>query len=598
MTLVVERRRPAIDAELLARVLLAFALVAVLALVTNLPAIAEMRFPDPDDTLRLQQVRDLIAGQGWFDVTQYRVNAAEGGVPMHWSRLVDLPVAGTILLLRPLFGQPMAEMIALIVVPLITFGIAIFLAGRIAWRLLNAEATTFACLALALSVPVVAQLRPLRIDHHGWQIVLALLAVNGLMARLPRAGGWVTGLALALWVSISVEGLPLAAAIVGITALRWLRRDEGKQWLIATMQALAAGSIAIFLLTRGFGNLATYCDAISPVHLAIFAWGALALTGLGALGRHPLPFTIGGFLVTGAGAAAIVALWAPQCATGGGFAALDPLVHEFWYLGVAEGQPLWAQSYDVMLQITIPPLIALWTAVRLAKSSDDWLRDFWIDYALLLAASLLISIFVARAGAVTGALAAVPLGWQIREWIRAARRIAQPTKRALALAGVALVLVPAMPVTLFTMAVPATASPLANTTRTSSCMLQEAAPALDALPKGEILAPLDIGPMLVYATKHGVIATGHHRGSEAMRQTISAFLGSDEEAHELLRKRGTSYVAICPDLGEPALYIARAPDGFAASLVNGKAPAWLEPVPMEQGIGLKIWKVKDLEGSQ
>lgn len=593
MTIVVERRRPAIDTELFARVLLAFALVAVLALVTNFPAIAEMRFPDPDDTLRLQQVRDLIAGQGWFDVTQYRVDAAEGGVPMHWSRLVDLPIAGTVLLLRPLFGQPTAEMAALIIVPLLTFGIAIFLAGRIAWRLLNAESTTFACLALALSVPVVSQLRPLRVDHHGWQIVLALLAVNGLMARLPRAGGWVTGLALALWLSISVEGLPLAAAIVGITALRWVRRDEGKMWLIATMQALATGSIALFLLTRGLGNLGTYCDQVSPVHLAIFAWGAVALTGLGALGRHPLPFTIGGFLIAGAGAAAIVALWAPQCATGGGFVALDPLVREFWYNGVAEGLPLWVQDWDVMLQIAIPPLIALWTSIRLARTSADWLREFWIDYALLLAAALAISVFVARAGAVTGALAAVPLGWQIREWIRAARRIAQPGRRALALAGVAIVLVPAMPVTLFTLAVPASASPIPNTTRSSTCMLQQAAPALNALPRGEILAPLDIGPMLVYATKHGVVATGHHRGSEAMRQTIAAFIGSDDAAHALVKRRGTAYVAVCPDLGEPALYIGRAPTGFAASLVSGDAPDWLEPIPMAEGIGLKVWKVKD-----
>lgn len=592
MTALAERRRPAIDPELLARVLLAFVLVTVLALVTNLAAIAQLRFPDPDDTLRMVQVRDLIAGQGWFDLTQHRVNAAEGGVPMHWSRLVDLPIAGVILLLRPLIGQPMAEMAALIAVPLMTFGLAIFLAGRIAWRVLNEEATTLACLAMALSVPVVSQLRPLRIDHHGWQIVLALLAVNGLMARSPRLGGWVVGLALAAWVSISVEGLPMAAMIVGVTALRWLRRDEGKSWLISTMQALAAGSIALFLLTRGVGDLATHCDAISPVHLAIFAWGALALTGLGALGRHPLPFTLGGFLIVGAGAAAIVALAAPQCATGGGFAELDPLVYRFWYLGVAEGLPLWEQTPDVMLQVAVPPLIALWTTLRLARSSGSWLHEFWIDYALLLGASLAISLFIARAGAVTGALAAVPLGWQIREWIRSARRIARPGKRALALAAVALVLVPAMPVTLFTMAMPAQASGLARATRTSNCGLIDAAPALSRLPRGEILAPLDIGPMLVYETPHSVVATGHHRGSKAMRQTIAAFLGSPEEAHALVRARGTSYVAICPDLGEPALYIERSPGGFAASLVRGTAPGWLEPVPMEPGIGLRVWKVK------
>jgi len=591
MTTLVERRRPIVDAELLSRVLLAFALVCVLALATNISGIAQMRFPDPDDTLRLVEVRDLIAGQNWFDLTQHRVDAFDGGVPMHWSRLVDIPLAGMILVLTPLLGQPMAETVTLIVVPLLTMGIAIFLAGRIAWRVLDGEATTFACLAMALSVPVVSQLRPLRIDHHGWQIVLALSAMNGLMARNPRTGGWVVGLALAAWLSISIEGLPMAAAVVGITALRWLRREEGKTWVLATMQALSAGSIAFFLATRGIADLAIHCDAIGPAHLAVFAWGALALTGLGAFGRHPLPFTLAGFGVVAAGAVAIFALAAPSCAAGGAFAQLDPLVREYWYFGVAEGLPVWAQPYDVMLQVLVPPLIGLWTAYRLASTSADWLRMYWIDYMLLLGFAILVSVFVARAGAVSGALAAIPLGWQIREWIRAARKMAQPSKRALALAAVALVLLPAMPVTLLTIAMPAKAASLPKSTRASTCRLPEAAQALRALPTGEILAPLDIGPRLVYETDHSVVATGHHRGSEAMRKVISAFLAPEREAHALVVERGTKYVALCPDLVEPARYAANAPDGFAAQLLDGDAPQWLEPVPMEPRVGLKVWKV-------
>jgi hypothetical protein len=592
MATLVERRRPAVDAELLRRVTLAFLLVVVLLFATNIAAIAGTRFPDPDDTLRLVQVRDLVAGQNWFDLNQHRVDAAGGGVPMHWSRLVDIPLAAVILAFTPLVGQANAEMIALIGIPVLTFGIAIFLAGRIAWRLLNEEATTFACLAMALSVPVVAQLRPLRIDHHGWQIVLALAAVNGLMARSPRAGGWVVGLALAAWLSISVEGLPLAVAFVAICALRWLRREEDKAWLVSTMQALALGSIVLFAATRGIGNLATYCDAISPIHLAIFAWGAVALTGLAALGRHPWPFTLTGFAVTGAGAAGIVALGAPQCA-GGSFVALDPLVREYWYLGVGEGLPVWEQPLDVMLQVVLPPLIGLWAATHLARTTGDWLQRFWIDYALLLAAALLVACFVSRAGAVTGALAAVPLGWQIREWIHSARKMASSSRRALALAGVAMVLVPATPVTLFTMAMPAKAEAVsANTTRASTCRIPEASEVLRSLPQGEILAPLDIGPRLVYETQHSVIATGHHRGSTAMRTVIEAFLGTESKAHTLVTRRGSSYVAICPDLGEPALYMENAPDGFAAQLVTGEAPDWLEPVAMPDGVGFRIWKVK------
>ena len=186
MSLFVERRRPALTADLLMRVALAWAMIAALLLVTNLQAILAYRFPDPDDTLRLVQVRDLIAGQGWFDLTQHRIDAATGGVPMHWSRLVDLPIAGIILALRGVIGQGAAETGALILVPLLTFGCALMLAGRIAWRLIGEEAAGFACLAMALSVPLIQQMRPMRIDHHGWQVV-CVLAAMGRMGDRDRA---------------------------------------------------------------------------------------------------------------------------------------------------------------------------------------------------------------------------------------------------------------------------------------------------------------------------------------------------------------------------------------------------------------------------
>jgi hypothetical protein len=593
MTHLVERRRPAVNAELLRRVGLVFGLIAFLLIVIKIPAIRELRFPGPDDTLRMVEVRDLIAGQGWFDLHMHHVDAIHGGVPMHWSRLVDIPLAAVILLLRPLLGQPHAELAAMIFVPLVTFGFAIFLAGRIAWRLLNEEATTFACLALALSVPVVSQMQPLRVDHHGWQIVAALAAVNGLMARTPRIGGWIIGLSLAVWLSISVEGLPMSVVIVGITALRWLRREEDKIWLVTTMQTLAGGSVVLFLATRGFADLAIHCDQISPVHLAIFGWGALALTGLGALGPHPRTFTLLGFGVAGLGAAELVLFAAPQCA-GGGFVTLDPLVRTYWYNNVAEGLPVWHQPIKDMLQVVVPPAVGLWASFNLARRSQDWLRRWWIEYTLLLAAALAVAVFVTRAGAVAGALAAIPLGWQITKWIRAARNLRRPGRRALALVGVGVVLVPAMPATLLAMAMPAEAKMVGDTPPgMSSCHIQLAAPALRRLPAGEILAPLDIGPDLVYQTPLTVVATGHHRGAKAMHEVIAAFTGSPEHAHAVVRARGTSYVAMCPDLAEPSIYVHHAPNGFAAQLLKGEVPDWLEPIAMAPGVDFKIWKVKD-----
>src|SRR5688572_30323257 len=63
---------------------------------------------DTDDNMRMMQARALLHGQDWFDLRQYRLNPPFGA-NIHWSRLVDLPLAGLILLLRPIVGGPTAE---------------------------------------------------------------------------------------------------------------------------------------------------------------------------------------------------------------------------------------------------------------------------------------------------------------------------------------------------------------------------------------------------------------------------------------------------------------------------------------------------------
>src|SRR3546814_19680521 len=74
--------------------LIVWFIVHVVIFVSQWPAIAALRLADTDDAMRMAQVRDLLAGQGWWDLTQYRVNPADGGVLMHWSRIVDAPKIG------------------------------------------------------------------------------------------------------------------------------------------------------------------------------------------------------------------------------------------------------------------------------------------------------------------------------------------------------------------------------------------------------------------------------------------------------------------------------------------------------------------------
>ncbi len=591
-----ERRRSLISPGLLTRVGLAWMLVCAVLLVVNFNSIMTPLFPDPDDIMRLVQVRDLIGGQSWFDLTQYRANAPGGGVPMHWSRLVDTPIALVIVALTPLIGAACAEMVALIAVPLVTLGIAMLLAARIAWRLMGEDETVMTCLVIAMSIPLLFQFGPMRIDHHGWQIVCVLIAMNAFMARNARLGGSVIGAVIAVWLSISIEGLPLAAAICGVIALRWVRNRNDRVWLVATMQALAITSAAVYGLTRGIGNLATYCDAIGPVHIAMFGWGALVMTAMSKAEPLPRPAVWMGFGVAGGGAVAIMLYSVPQCA-GGGFSGLDPMVELYWYERVHEGLPVWRQELKTALQYAVAPLIGIFAAINLIGRSRDWLRQFWIDYTLVLVAAFLISLMVARTGAVAGALAAIPLAWQVGQWLRTIRVMRNPAPRALAMVGVSLAMLPALPVLLMGWAMPAQASlggtPLSlKVPKASSCQLADSSKLLRALEPGEVFAPLDIAPRLLLETDHSVIATGHHRGSDAMRFVIETSIGSEADAQAALLERGTDYVALCPDLAEPLMYAISAPESFAAQLVDDSAPDWLEPIELDADTSLKVWRIK------
>ena len=600
--MLVERRQGAYPSDFLLRVGVAWGLIGAMLVAINWSAISAMRFPDPDDTMRLVQVRDLLNGQGWFDVTQYRVNAPEGGVAMHWSRLVDIPLALTIVVLTPIFGSAGAEMAALILVPLVTLGIAMLLAARIAWRLLGEEETTLTALILAVCVPVVFQLGPMRIDHHGWQLVCALVAMNGLMARNPAVGGRVIGASFGVWLTISVEGLPLAAATFAVLALRWVRDRQHRAILLSAIQSLVLTTAVLFALTRGFGDFATYCDALSPLHIAMFGWGAVVLTVLGRLEPLPVAARLGGFALAAGGALGLLLYAAPQCASGGGFDTLDPLVREHWYLHIGEGMPVWQQTLSVALQYVVTPVIGLFAASNLASNSREWLRRFWGDYAMILAANLLISLLVARAGAVACLIAAPPLAWQLNRWLRSIRTIDRPLPRIGAMALVACALLPTLPLSVSQLVLPARAEitsvqPSESTLKSSQCEIERSAAALRALDTAEVFAPLAIAPTLLLVSAHSVPATSHHRGDDGMRDVIATALGSSEEARQALIERGSQYVAACIGLAELNNYAFIAPDSFAADLTQGRVPRWLEPVETAEGTSFRLWRVTPDESS-
>ncbi len=157
---------------------LLWVLVALCLATMNAPhdvwdTVRHLRVPDTDDAMRLVEVRDLLSGQGWYDNVQYRF-LAPAGVPSHWSRLVDAPIAGLIARVdacswaRPSPGGTAALW------PVLLFG----LYGAVLYRGVRASfgsrAALLALLAATQTFGVTIQFQPGRVDHHNVQILAML----------------------------------------------------------------------------------------------------------------------------------------------------------------------------------------------------------------------------------------------------------------------------------------------------------------------------------------------------------------------------------------------------------------------------------------
>jgi hypothetical protein len=75
--------------------------------------------------------------------------------------------------------------------------------------------------------------------------------------------------------------------------------------------------------------------------------------------------------------------------------------------------------------------------------------------------------------------------------------------------------------------------------------------------------------------------------SEGLASAHDIWSAPPDEAEALLRKRGVSYVMLCPARGK--LPIKFSETGLRAALQRGEVPAYLEAVPA--GETFKVWRV-------
>src|SRR3954470_9026077 len=237
---------------------------------------------DTDDNMRMMQVRGLLHGQGWFDLRQYRLNPPFGA-NIHWSRLVDLPIAGLILLLWPLLGGAGAEGWAVAIAPLLPYLLLLFSLALTARRLIDPRAYPLAFLAVFFAGSTNGMFMPERIDHHGWQLALLALGMSGIADPKRVRGGLTLGISTALSLAIGLEMLIYIAVMGAAMALFWVADADERDRLRTYAVSLGGATALSFLCFASYANRAPVCDALSPVWLSDVLLGGALLYALSLL---------------------------------------------------------------------------------------------------------------------------------------------------------------------------------------------------------------------------------------------------------------------------------------------------------------------------
>jgi hypothetical protein len=605
-----------------------------------------------DDAMRLVQVRDLLAGQGWFDLTQYRLNPPDG-VPLHWSRLIDLPIAILLRAAELVLAPAAAERLVLTVWPAALLLVFLFGVVRIARELADDSAARLALMFAVMTAPLLQHFRPGAIDHHGAQLALMLWSValtirerasvavqkfavpsgqNGSellnqshtskpsSARVPLNSKFATecaaesselrirdtsdaaiaGACCALSLAIGQEMAPAIAAVAGFVAVCWIvRGDASRHYAAAFGMAFAAGTLVLFAATVPPARYtAASCDALSIVQLVIAMAGGFGLAiltawrALSTMGRR-----VAGAAGLGVLLAATVAIGFPAC-LGDPYGNLDPRLAALWLSNVNEARSIVSLMRDLPQEV-LPyyglPVVALVLGLYRCRHESGARQWGWIGATAVMTVTTLVAIWQVRGSAAANALALGIVAAAIVRGLPAPEGGAiffglgrSALLAALVVSPVALIAA-GKAVAWTATKISGAQQPVVISDGPGTCRAPADYAPLARLPKGLVLAFIDAGPMILMETTHSALAAPFHRNLAGNAAMFDVFLGSPEKAGARLAARGIDYVAFCPGSPERHNYAAAAPEGLAAALARGEIPQALERIPLE-GTDLMIFR--------
>lgn len=585
--------RPGFDAV----IALAASLLFLAACFLNGLSVLEDGGGDNDSLMRLVQIRDLLAGQGWFDLMQYRMGP-DGGFEMHWSRLVDLPVALLIVGLGGVTGDiALAETLALTLWPVLLFGLSLYLIVKCARALSGDSAVLPAAVIGALTLYFVNVFRPGAIDHHNVQLALALATILFLLkAQELRAAAALAGACAALMLAVAMEAAPYAAVAGAIAAAIFLVGRPGDARIAAGFGAAFAlvGALSFAATVPVDRWLAAHCDALSmpQVSVALLGGGGLAIAAsVPAFAETPAR-RAGTLVGLGLAVVLLVVLAFPQC-LGDPYASVDERLRLYWLDSIVEVQSaaaLFGHKERFAAFFVTPALGLAALAWHMRRHGVDRGRAILSGF---LAAAYLVSLWQVRGTTFALPIAAIALAGLTAE-VRRRAAVSGTARSQLAVVLAWLVSFNmAWQFAIGSITAAAGAEPRKHVAgETGQCYARADYARLAELPAGTVLSISNLGAAMLLNTPHRAIAGPYHRNLAGNGLTLDMLMGDPAAAGRLARLNGIDYVALCPGNSETQVLAQAAQGGLLAGLLAGDVPDWLQPVEGSRGETIRLYRVR------
>ena len=537
-----------------------------------------------DDILRLLTVRDFIAGQGWFDVVQYRVLPPEG-MPLHWSRFIDVGIAAIVVPLSYLVPMSLAELLGAVIWPTLIQLIALGIVSFSTYRLFGPLAASLSAICLVLW-PVSGgwHSAPGNIDHHNMQmLMMTTMAVCAVWPGRAVFAGVMGGLAAAFSLAVGLEAVPFVFGVVTSMLARVLlaQTAHARQLLIAFCAALALGSTLFWVLQTPPGLRAQpMCDRLSIPMLSV-VWTAVIASIMPMLiwraDTAALPRLVATVALTGLGMVLAWSLLATCLA--GPYGDLPQDMQDFIKEGVGEALPginyffRYPETTLLFLPaLTLTPLLVGFTLLN-NRRDDGMTQDqrtalLGLGFLSLIGFGMMLTQM--RATTLSASIIPIVVGYvlanQLTQYLR--------TRDSLnALGGLLLAVIFISPSTLGMLVRPLLPEPQGLASGGASCRTYEAMQALNEVPPSVLVTHFNIAPTVLWATHHNTVSAGYHTSAAALTNSVTPYRLDAAPLRVYLSAVDAEYFLLCanaPYFGE-----------FATALAAGEEEVdWLRRVPL------------------